>query len=264
MDLASLIGFGLCTFFLIFGILSGGGNFAWFIDIPSLIITVGGALAATMASYKMDEFITGLKGLGLALKEPSKQNAAESISTIIGLSNTARKEGLLALDEATQGIDDPFLRKGIMLVVDGTDPDLVRGILETELSAIEDRHKKVTGVLDKVGEMGPAWGMIGTLIGLIIMLQNMSDAASIGPAMAVALITTMYGSLLANWIFGPLSEKLKDNTSHELMMKEVVVEGILSIQAGENPRVIEEKLKTFLSPKQRESIASSDDGGGEG
>ncbi|MCR4781990.1 MAG: motility protein A [Lachnospiraceae bacterium] len=264
MDLASLIGFGLCTFFLIFGILSGGGNFAWFIDPPSLLITVGGALGATMASYKMDEFINGLKGLTLALKEPSKQNPAESISTIIGLSNTARKEGLLALDEATQGIEDPFLRKGIMLVVDGTDPDLVRGILETELSAIEGRHKKVTGVLDRVGEMGPAWGMIGTLIGLIIMLQNMSDAASIGPAMAVALITTMYGSLLANWIFGPLSEKLKDNTSHELMMKEVVVEGILSIQAGENPRVIEEKLKTFLSPKAREAVASSDDGGGEG
>ena len=112
MDLASLIGFGLCTFFLIFGILSGGGQFKWFIDIRSLIITVGGALAATMAAYKMDEFINGLKGLTLALKEPSKQNAAESISTIIGLSNTARKEGLLALDEATQGIEDPFLHRG--------------------------------------------------------------------------------------------------------------------------------------------------------
>lgn len=264
MDIASLIGLIFCGGCFVFGIISGGGDFGSFIDGPSIIITFGGAFASTMAAFKMNEFINGLKGIGRALKEPLKQDPAQVISSIIGLSNTARKEGLLALDEATSNIEDPFLRKGIMLVVDGTDPDLVRGILETELSAIESRHKKVTDVLDKAAEMGPAWGMIGTLIGLIIMLRNMSDASSIGPAMAVALVTTLYGSLLANWIMAPTSGKLKDNTEHEIAIKEVVVEGILSIQAGENPRVIEEKLKTFLAPKQREAVAGVDNPGGQG
>lgn len=264
MDIASFIGLVFCGGCFVFGIIVGGASFMTFVDIPSIIITFGGALSSVLAAFKLDEFINGLKGIGRALKEPNKQNPAEVISTIIGLSNTARKEGLLALDEATSNIEDPFLRKGIMLVVDGTDPDLVRGILETELTAIEARHKKVTDVIDKIGEMGPAWGMIGTLIGLVIMLKNMSDASAIGPSMAVALITTLYGSLLANWITSPTSGKLKDNTSHEIALKEVVVEGILSIQAGENPRVIEEKLKTFLSPKQREAVSGVDNPGGQG
>jgi chemotaxis protein MotA len=262
MDIASLAGFAICGICFVYGIISGGGNFMTFIDVPSIIITFGGAIGATLLTCKMDEFINGLKGITLAFKEPAVPDAAQTIKTIIDLSNTARKEGLLALDEATQNIDDPFMRKGIMLVVDGTDPDLVRGILETELTAIEDRHKKVIGVQETLKDMGPSWGMIGTLIGLIIMLQNMSDSSTIGPAMAVALITTLYGSVLANWIAGPVAEKLKDNTSHEIMMKEIIVEGILSIQAGENPRVIEEKLKTFLSPAQRESIST--EAGGEG
>ena len=173
----------------------------------------------------------------------------------------ARKEGLLALEEAAASIEDQFLKKGIMLVVDGTDPELVRAILETDLSCIEDRHKKYAGFWDKWGELGPAWGMIGTLIGLVNMLKNLTDSSTIGPNMAVALLTTLYGSLLANWLCAPTSAKLGVNNANEMIVKQVVVEGLLSIQAGENPHVIEEKLKTFLAPSQRESLGL--EGGGE-
>ena len=138
-----------------------------------------------------------------------------------------------------------------MLIVDGTDPELVRAIMETELVSIDTRHKVKINFWDTLGAMGPAWGMIGTLIGLVNMLQNMSDAASIGPAMAIALITTFYGSMLANWICAPVANKLKRNNDMEIMLKEIMVEGLLSIQAGENPRVIEEKLKSFLAPSER-------------
>ncbi|MEE3379154.1 MAG: MotA/TolQ/ExbB proton channel family protein [Lachnospiraceae bacterium] len=213
---------------------------------------------ATIGCYKLPEFINAQKMLLVIMKEPAGAKPAELIGTIINLANVSRKEGLLALDEATTDIEDPFLRKGVMLVVDGTDPDLVRAILETEMNAIEDRHKINWGVWDKLGEMGPAWGMIGTLIGLINMLKDLSDAASIGPNMAVALITTLYGSILVNYLCTPISGKLQENNAKELATKTIVVEGLLSIQAGENPRVIEEKLKTFLNPAEREAI------GGEG
>jgi chemotaxis protein MotA len=183
------------------------------------------------------------------------------INKIIELSNVARKEGLLSLEEAAAGLDDEFMKKGIMLIVDGTDPELVRGILETELVSIEGRHKQKSGFWDTLGAMGPAWGMIGTLVGLVCMLQNMSDASAIGPKMGVALITTFYGSLLANWICTPCSNKLQANNAIEIQAKEIMIEGLLSIQAGENPRVIEEKLKSFLSPKDRPS--SEEGAGGE-
>ena len=149
------------------------------------------------------------------------------------------------------------MKKGILLIVDGTDPDLVRGIMETELSCVEDRHKRVIGFWDNVASMGPAWGMIGTLIGLVNMLKKLDDASTIGPSMAVALLTTLYGSLIANWLAIPVSNKLKVNNELEVIMREVTIEGLLSIQAGENPRVIEEKLKSFLSPSVREGMEQS-------
>lgn len=261
MDIASLIGLVLGAVMVVFGILSSGGNIVNdFVDVPSVIITIGGSLAGTLASHKLPDFINGFKSMGLAIKEPSVGNAAEVISNIINLSNISRKEGLLALEEATHDMDDEFLKKGINLVVDGTDPDLVRGILETDLINLESRHKTVIGFWDKWAELGPAWGMIGTLIGLVNMLKNLTDSSTIGPNMAVALLTTLYGSLIANWICGPTSAKLKVNNDLEIMMKEITVEGLLSIQAGENPRVIEEKLKSFLAPSQRDA-ASVEDGG---
>ncbi len=261
MDIASLVGLILGVVMVVFGILSSGGNIVEdFMDLPSVIITIGGSLAGTLASHKLADFISGLKGIGLAMKEPSVGDASEVISNIINLSNISRKEGLLALEEATHDMDDEFLKKGINLVVDGTDPDLVRGILETDLINLEARHKKVIGFWEKWAELGPAWGMIGTLIGLVNMLKNLTDSSSIGPNMAVALLTTLYGSLIANWLAGPTAAKLKVNNDMEIMMREITVEGLLSIQAGENPRVIEEKLKSFLAPSDRDN-AGSEDGG---
>ena len=261
MDIASLVGLILGAVMVVFGILSSGGNIVEdFMDLPSVIMTIGGSLAGTLASHKLADFIGGLKSIGLAMKEPSVGDASEVISNIINLSNISRKEGLLALEEATHDMDDEFLKKGINLVVDGTDPDLVRGILETDLINLEARHKKVIGFWEKWAELGPAWGMIGTLIGLVNMLKNLTDSSSIGPNMAVALLTTLYGSLIANWLAGPTAAKLKVNNDMEIMMREITVEGLLSIQAGENPRVIEEKLKSFLAPSDRDN-AGSEDGG---
>lgn len=262
MDLASLVGIILGLVMVVFGIFSSGGAIMDFIDPPSVLITIGGSLASTLASHKIKDFVTGFKGITLAIKEPSNQDPSQVIANIINLSNVSRKEGLLALEDASNEINDEFMKKGIMLVVDGTDPDLVRGILETDLACIEERHKKVIGFWEKWAEMGPAWGMIGTLIGLVNMLQNLTDSATIGPNMAVALLTTLYGSLIANWLASPTAAKLKSNNSIEIMMKEVAVEGLLSIQAGENPRVIEEKLKSFLPPASRNNVNDNGDNGG--
>lgn len=263
MDLASIIGFVVSISLVIFGMVysktgidfSVVGNF---IDIPSIMITYGGAFMATLVMNSIPSYIGGFKSLLLCFKTGSL-NLVEIIQKIIDLSNVARKEGLLSLEEAASDINDDFLKKGILLIVDGTDPELVRAIMETELDNTEARHKKNIKFWQDLGAMGPAWGMIGTLIGLVNMLQNMSDAAAIGPAMAVALLTTFYGSLLANWVCTPVSTKLAANNDAEMAVKTIMIEGLLSIQAGENPRVIEEKLKSFLAPKDRP--ASSEEGG---
>lgn len=263
MDLASLLGLIIGFAMVIFGIVTGDGGFTLlpnFIDIPSVIITIGGSLCGVLAAHKLSFMGTGFKGIALSMKEPGYDPGA-MIGNIINLSNVARKEGLLALEEAASDIEDEFLKKGIMLIVDGTDPELVRGILETDLVSTEDRHKQVIAFWEKWAELGPAWGMIGTLIGLVNMLKNLEDASTIGPNMAVALLTTLYGSLIANWLCNPTASKLKLNNADEMVIKQVVVEGLLSIQAGENPHVIEEKLKTFITPKEREAIGAS--GGGE-
>ncbi|GFI01998.1 MAG: motility protein A [Lachnospiraceae bacterium] len=261
MDLASIIGLVLCMVMCIFGIFTNAGieNIGRYIDPASAIITFGGAFFAVMLSKSLPEYIGGLKSFLLIFKTPTADVKA-MIQKIIDLSNIARKEGLLSLEEAASDLDDEFMKKGILLIVDGTDPELVRGIMETELISTEDRHKSKIGFWEDLGSMGPAWGMIGTLIGLVNMLYEMDDPSSIGPSMAVALITTLYGSLLANWICIPVAGKLKSNNANEIMIKEIMIEGLLSIQAGENPRVIEEKLKSFLSPGDR---LTQNDGGEE-
>ena len=257
-----MIGIILGFVMLGFGIISsaGVGGIQEYLDAPSAIITFGGAFACTLASVSLQNYIDGLKSFALIFKTTAL-DTTEMIHKIIDLSNVARKEGLLSLEEEAANLDEDFLKKGILLVVDGTDPDLVRAIMETELVSIEGRHKDVIGFWETLGSMGPAWGMIGTLVGLVDMLYHMEDPSTLGPAMAVALITTLYGSLLANWICIPVSNKLKADNAAEMMQKEVMIEGLLSIQAGENPRVIEEKLKSFLAPKDREH--AGEDAGGE-
>ena len=266
MDIATLLGLLVCFGFVVFGIVNGDNGLDFtviphFIDIPSVFITIGGAFACMLMSCSLKEYVSNLKAYTLVFKEP-KYDTQSIIGKIINLSNVARKEGLLSLEEAASDLDDDFMKKGILLIVDGTDPELVRGIMETELACIEDRHNKIIGFYEQFAAMGPAWGMIGTLLGLVNMLYNMQDSSKIGPAMAVALLTTLYGSLIANWICIPAATKLKKNSASEVLVKEIMIEGLLSIQAGENPRVIEEKLKSFLAPSER-AAASSDDGGEE-
>lgn len=262
MDIASLAGLAGGIVMFLYGIISSGSPLNNFMDYPSVIITVGGSLTSTLTSLKMPDFINGLKSsMKMAIKEPPNSDAKEIINRILEMANTARKEGLLSLEETANNIEDDFMKRGVMLVVDGTDADLVRAILENDIDAMCSRHKKVKTFLDTWGAQGPAWGMIGTLIGLVNMLQNLSDASAIGPAMAVALLTTLYGSLIANWFTTPCGNKLDVDTDIEVQTKTIIVEGLLSIQAGENPHVIEEKLKTFLAPSDREGIGTGETGG---
>ena len=256
MDIATILGIVLGAVKILFGIIPRGGVSAMgnFIDTPSIVITIGGSLSSLLSSYTMPEVINNLKGLGVAFKDPKMDHGAV-IRQIIDLSNVARKEGLLALEEVAGNLDDEFMKKGILLIVDGTEPELVRGILETELVNMDDRHKSMAGFYDTWATLGPAWGMIGTLVGLVNMLKKLDDFNTIGPNMATALLTTLYGSLIANWFCTPIANKMKNINSKEYQMKEIVIEGLLSIQAGENPRVIEEKLKSFLSPAVRKTVS---------
>ena len=264
MDLATIIGLILGTFFFLMSIIldKGISGVAAFFNAPSLMVTIGGAVASTLINFPLPSFINAMKAASIAFKAVVV-NEGDVIKKIIDLSNVARKEGLLALEEAAETIEESYMKKGIFLIVDGTDPELVREILETELSFIEARHKSVKDVWDKLGELGPAWGMIGTLIGLINMLGSLDDPSAIGPAMAVALLTTMYGSIMANFICIPFAGKLGIRSSEEQLLKEVMIEGLLSIQAGENPRVIEEKLKAFLAPAIRATLGEASEGEGE-
>ena len=265
MDLASIVGLVVGMVLIVFSIVFNEttfgldfANMSAFIHFPSAIITFGGTITCLITMSKgFGGFLNSLKSIGLAFKVRNFDEEA-TIKQIIELSNIARKEGLLSLEEVAGSIDDDFIKKGILLIVDGTDPELVSGILQTELEAIEGRHSRIIQFWTDMAAMGPAWGMIGTLIGLINMLKSLDDPSSIGPSMSVALITTLYGSLLANWLATPIATKLKDNSQKELTTKEVMVEGLLSIQAGENPRVIEEKLKSYLSPDDRKNIGEQE------
>ncbi len=261
LDLTTVGGIVIGLIFVFLGIVLGdqGMNALWnFWDPLSVVITFGGSFTCLLTmSSSFKDYIGGFKSFSKAIKKPTF-DIPGTIKLIITLSNTARKEGLLALEESAANLEDPFLKKGILLIVDGTDPELVRNILETELSCLEERHKDKIGFWENMASMGPAWGMIGTLIGLINMLKTLDDLDAVGPNMAVALVTTFYGSMLANWIATPIATKLKSNSATEVLMKEVMVEGLLSIQAGENPRVIEEKLKSFLLPINRENLITEE------
>ncbi|MCT4618619.1 MAG: flagellar motor protein [Marinisporobacter sp.] len=249
MDLATVLGIVVGMAFIIGGILIGG-SLSTFLDPASVVIVLGGTIAGTFVTYPMNKVKEALVIVKKAFMTKNL-NPTETIDKIIEIANIARREGLLALEEAAEGVDDDFLKKGVMLIVDGTDPELVRNILETELAFLEERHGEGRSIFDTLGSLAPAFGMVGTLIGLINMLKTLEDPSTVGPSMSVALITTFYGAVLANLIFIPIATKLKLRSREEILIKEVMVEGLLSIQAGENPRIIEVKLKSFLSPKQR-------------
>ena len=263
MDIGSIIGLAMGFVFLVLSILINTDfdmmALIRFTDAPSILIVAGGTLCSILIAFPGATLGAAVKALSKVFRPPDL-DPSEAITNIISLANMARKEGILALEDTARSMTDKFLQKGIMLIVDGTDPELTRNILETELSYLEIRHAVTRGVWETTGAISPAWGMIGTLIGLINMLHAMDDPHAIGPAMAVALITTLYGTLIANWVAIPFAHKLKTLGGDEVLMKSVLIEGMLSIQAGENPRIIEEKLKSFLSPTMRKEKAEPGEG----
>jgi len=230
-----------------------GGTLKSFIHIPSFLIVFGGVFASILISYPLEKLKSVFKILRNAFF-PKNTKEEDIIKTIVNLAEIARREGLLALEDAAYQLEDQFMRRGILLIVDGTDPELVKNILETELVFLEERHKEGQSIFETMGSLAPAYGLLGTIIGLIKMLGQIDNPDAIGPGMATALITTFYGSLLANLIFLPIAGKLKVRSQEEVLLKEVMIEGMLSIQAGENPRIIEEKLNAFLAPKIRTNL----------
>ncbi|MDA7951168.1 MAG: motility protein A [Pirellulaceae bacterium] len=249
MDIASLVGF-LAAFGLIFAsIIVGGGEMTSFIDVPSGLVVVGGALAAGLICFPL-KTILGAPMAAKVVFLNKLPDVPKIIETLVSLAETARRDGLLALEGRMDEIDDPVIKIGIQMAVDGSRPEVLEDILRTEVDAVATRHSETKSVYDQLGRFAPAYGMIGTLMGLIMMLSNM-DPDTIGAGMAVALITTLYGAIVSNTCFLPFAEKLNFLNKQELLSLEIIIRGIMAIQSGENPRVIEQKLNTFLSPKQR-------------
>jgi len=252
MDIASLVGLILAMGLILGSILMGSAPFKAFIDIPSVMVVIGGALAAAMICFPLKN-IMGVFGVvkNVFLNKPPDLKGL--ISQLVSLAETARRDGLLALEGRLEEVDNSFIKQGIQMAVDGTRPEVIEDILRTEVDAISARHRNGKSVLDQMGRFAPAYGMIGTLMGLIMMLSDMSDPSKIGAGMAVALITTLYGAISANVLFIPFAEKLGFLSKQEMLGLEIVIRGIMAIQSGENPRVIEQKLNTFLPPKVREA-----------
>ncbi len=253
MDIATIGGIVASLVFLALGIIFAQGSFLLFFDPPSIMVTVMGSFSALIASYPLSYILGVSKIIRFAFFAP-EMNAKEMIITLVSFSEKARREGLLALEDDLDELDDDFLKKGIQLVVDGTDPELVRRIMETELEYIMERHDKGKKVFEDWALLAPAFGMIGTLMGLILMMVNLEDKAAIGPGMSTALITTLYGAIMANAILTPIANKLEIRANEEVLMKLIMIEGTLSIQAGDNPRIVRDKLIAYLEPSQREEI----------
>ncbi|MDH3392911.1 MAG: MotA/TolQ/ExbB proton channel family protein [Desulfobulbaceae bacterium] len=247
MDIATIIGLVFGFSILIAAIVLGGSAII-FLNIPSMLIVGGGTIATAFIRYSMADVINSMK---VALNAFTSKLSVphEVIQEIVNLANIARKNGLIVLEQ--QPITDPFLKKAIMYCVDGHEADFIQEVLEKEVELTVDRHEIGQGVFKGMGDAAPAFGMIGTLVGLVQMLANMSDASSIGPAMAVALLTTLYGAVLANVLFLPLADKLALRSSEEERNRKLIIEGVLGILKGLNPRVMEEFLETFLPPKDR-------------
>ncbi|GMV99635.1 MAG: flagellar motor protein MotA [Candidatus Hydrogenedentota bacterium] len=252
MDIATVIGlvsgFGLVVVSILIG-----PNPLIFINIPSILIVFGGTVATTLINYPLREVLSVMGTVKNAFFHEEK-NPETLILKLVEFATVARREGILALENYAADAGDEFLRKGIQLAIDGTAPELIKDILSTELAFTENRHSVGQAMLTGMGTFAPAFGMIGTLIGLVQMLTAMTDPSQIGGAMAVALLTTLYGALIANCFCLPAAGKLKVRTANELLAKEVIIEGILSIQSGDNPRVVEQKLKAFVSPLIRAKL----------
>ena len=250
MDIATVLGMVIAIGLILSSIIIGGGTFGAFFDAPSVMVVFGGAIAAGMISFPMKNFLS-VFGVGMRTVFYKIDAIPNLIEELVSLAETARRDGLLALEGRLEEIENSFVVLGIQMAVDGTRPEVMEDIMRTELDAVATRHRDGKALFDCMGRFAPAFGMIGTLMGLVIMLGDMSDPSKIGAGMAVALLTTMYGAIASNVLFLPLAEKLGFTNKQELLAMEIIVRGIMAIQSGENPRVIEQKLNTFIPPKIR-------------
>ena len=251
MDLATVGGLAFTYAVLLLAMATGVGIGAY-IDVASVLIVFGGTIGALMIGFKMEQ-IKQLGGYFMIAIKPPPQDLLGLITKLIGFAVTARKEGILSLEGPLKNEDNIFLQNGLMMAIDGQEPDVIRDMLDVEIEQMSVRHKGNFAMFDMMSNFAGAMGMIGTLIGLVAMLLNMSDPSAIGPAMAVALLTTLYGALLGNTLGGPIANILSIRNDEEVLQNNLILEGIMSIQAGDNPRNMESKLLSFLPPKQRVS-----------
>lgn len=257
MDIGTIIGLVVAIGAMVAGIVLGGGSVGSLIDMPSVAVVIGGTVGATVLSYPLARVLK----LHTVLKKALFVRSVDPASVIIDLvkfAEIARREGILALENHVEDMKDPFIVRGVKMAVDGTDPELIQQIMDTELEALMDRHAQGKQLLDTIGKYAPAFGMIGTLLGLIFMLSNMDDPSKIGPGMAVALITTLYGAMISNIVTGPVSDRLAARDAEEILVKTIIAAGVMAIQSGDNPRVVESKLLTYLAPAKRAAFEAKE------
>lgn len=256
LNKAGITGFVLCFTAILFGIATNGGmeTIISYLHLPSLLVTVGGSFFAVMATMdSFEDLIFGLSGFIEAFRVKGR-DIDHVCEEILYMSDIARREGILALEDRMQSMDNSFLKKGMTLVIDGADPELIKDIMDIEMTHRYEKERERVKFWQDFGAYGPAWGMVGTLIGLINMMKNMGSApSSIGEGMSLALITTLYGSVLANWICIPIARKLDKNCSKEYLEMELITTGTLSIQAGENTRIIKEKIQAIIEREDEEN-----------
>ncbi|MEC2159817.1 flagellar motor protein MotP [Virgibacillus halodenitrificans] len=261
-DILTPIGITLGFIMIMLAIMSKGGTSgaSLFLDISSIFIVIGGLIASMLINFKMEQIKLTNKIISEAFHK-NDLKLPELISLFIRLSERARREGLLALENELEEVEDPFIRKGILLAVDGIEPEVIKDIMNAEITAMEDRHYRGRTLVEKAGEYAPAWGMIGTLVGLVLMLNNLQDPTALGPSMAVALLTTLYGTVLANLVFVPMASKLETKTEEEVFIKQIIIEGVIGVQSGQNPRILEEKLSAFLPNDVKDKQEEQEDAG---
>lgn len=250
MDITSLAGFLLAIGLIVGSMLMGTAPITSFIDIPSVLVVFGGAGAAAMMAFPLKSMLA----LPMVMKKAflnKQDDVLEIINQLVALAEIARRDGLLALESKMAEVEQPVIRAGLQMAIDGNDAATIESVMRTEMEAISRRHKEGKSILDQLARFAPAYGMIGTLMGLIMMLADMSDPSGIASGMAVALITTLYGAIAANVMFQPFAEKLGLLSKNELNAMELVVRGVLAIQSGESPRALEQRLMTYLHPKKR-------------
>jgi len=250
VDINTLIGSIVGWLLILVAIILGGAGLAYYINIPSVMIVIGGCTCAIMIAFPIGQLMS-LPSVIMKTLFVKSESANQLIENLVSYAEVARRDGILSLESMTDQMDNEFIVRGIKMAVDGTDPELIEEIMESELENQVVRHQQGKGLLDSYGRYAPAFGMIGTLIGLVAMLSNMEDPSSIGAGMAAALLTTFYGALMANLLFLPMADKLATRASEEVLIKTIIIQGVMAIQSGDNPRVVEQKLEIYIPPAQR-------------